>query len=142
MNLDYLFYRLSKSKFRSKFHLSDKDIDYINKKGMDKIREHAYDFISKRLGPEVIENDGKQTPWRGHPVFVAQHATGCCCRGCLEKWHGIKKGHKLSDKEIDYIVSVIMEYIRREYEKKPWNSRLFNLLKWCPLGGSNPRPTD
>ena len=85
MNLDYLFYRLSKSKFRSKFHLSDKDIDYINKKGMDKIREHAYDFISKRLGPEVIENDGKQTPWRGHPVFVAQHATGCCCRGCLEK---------------------------------------------------------
>ena len=118
MNLDYLFYRLSKSKFRSKFRLSSQDIDYINKKGMDKIREHAYDFISKRLAPEVIPNDGKQTPWRGHPVFVAQHATGCCCRGCLEKWHGIKKGHKLNDREINYVVSVIMEYIRKEYEKK------------------------
>ena len=117
MEIDKLFFRLGNSKFRSRFHLTDKDKKYVLEKGMDVISSHAYDFISKRLAPEVIPNDGKQTPWRGHPVFVAQHATGCCCRGCLEKWHGIKKGHKLSDKEVNYVLSVIMEYIRREYEK-------------------------
>ena len=113
MNLDYLFYRLSKSKFRSKFHLSSQDIDYINKKGMDKIREHAYDFISKRLAPEVIPNDGKQTPMKGHPVFIAQHATATCCRNCLYKWYKIPKNRQLSEKEVDYIVNIIMEWIKR-----------------------------
>ena len=75
--------RLSQSKFRNSFHLKNKDIIYINEKGISKIEEHAYDFISKRLAPAIIPNDGKQTPMRGHPVFIAQHATATCCRGCL-----------------------------------------------------------
>ena len=70
-----VLYSLSKSKFRSSFKLSKKYKDYINSKGLDTIRNHAYDLISKRLAPERIENDGKQTPYRGHPVFIAQHAT-------------------------------------------------------------------
>lgn len=81
--------RLSQSKFRNSFHLKNKDIIYINEKGISKIEEHAYDFISKRLAPAIIPNDGKQTPMRGHPVFIAQHATATCCRGCLAKWHKI-----------------------------------------------------
>ena len=84
--------RLSKSKFRSKFHLKQQDKDYVKEKGIDKIREHAYDFINKRLAPANIPNDGKQTPMRGHPVFIAQHATATCCRGCLYKWHKIQPG--------------------------------------------------
>ena len=56
-------------------------------------------FIRKRLAPAVIPNDGKQTPMRGHPVFIAQHATGCCCRGCFEKWHRIPAGRELTDEE-------------------------------------------
>ena len=111
---DDLFYRLSFSKFRSRFHLSLKDINYVKEKGMDKICEHAYDFVSKRLAPAFIVNDGKQTPMRGHPVFVAQHATGTCCRKCLYKWHGIAPGKNLSDEEISYVVLVIMEFIKRE----------------------------
>lgn len=91
-NIESILNNLSKSNFRSKFHLKTKDIEYINEKGMDKIREHAYDFISKRLGPKTIPNDGRQTPMRGHPVFIAQHATATCCRGCLYKWHRIEKG--------------------------------------------------
>ncbi len=112
-----LWKRLSQSKFRSSFSLKANDRSYVSEKGMEKVREHAYDFIKKRLAPANISNDGKQTPMRGHPVFVAQHATATCCRGCLEKWHRIPKGRELTDGEQEYVVSVIMEWIHREMQK-------------------------
>lgn len=118
MNYDEILYKLSKSKFRSSFHLRRYMLDYINEKGLDKIKDHAYDFIRKRLEPSVIPNDGKQTPMKGHPVFIAQHATATCCRGCLEKWHHIPKGRMLSEKEIDYIVNLIMLWINKEVYNK------------------------
>lgn len=83
-----LFERLGNSRFRSSFHLKQKDIDYINEKGLDTIRQHAKDFIAKREAPAYIANDGKQTPMKGHPVFIAQHATATCCRSASES--GIK----------------------------------------------------
>lgn len=107
---------LSKSKFRSSFHLRKYMINYINKKGMLKIREHAYDFINKRLAPEYIPNDGKQTPMKGHPIFIAQHACACCCRSCLYKWHKIPKGRNLTKKEVDYIVNLLMLWIKKEIQ--------------------------
>ena len=106
--------KLSKSKFRSSFHLSNKDRNYIKEKGINKIQEHAYDFVNKRLNFEYIENDGKQTPMRGHPVFISQHATATCCRGCLYKWHHISKNRKLTSHEIDFIVCLIMEWIKKD----------------------------
>lgn len=105
---------LSKSNFRSKFHLKEKDKKYIEEKGIEKIQEHANDFINKRLAPSIITNDGKQTPMRGHPVFIAQHATATCCRGCLEKWHKIPKGKELTKEQVDYIVKLIMTWINKE----------------------------
>lgn len=105
---------LSKSNFRSKFHLKEKDKKYIAEKGIEKIQEHANDFINKRLAPSIILNDGKQTPMRGHPVFIAQHATATCCRGCLEKWHKIPKGKELTKEQVDYIVKLIMTWINKE----------------------------
>ncbi|MBO5120919.1 MAG: DUF4186 domain-containing protein [Bacilli bacterium] len=104
---------LSKSKFRSSFKLKKKDLDYISNKGYDVIEEHAYRFIRERLALKIIDNDGKQTPMRGHPVFIAQHATACCCRGCLYKWHHIEKDKELSEKEIRFIVCLIIEWIKR-----------------------------
>lgn len=112
--MEDIFGKLSRSKFRSSFHLSKKDKEYVNNKGLDKIREHAYDFIKKRLAPSQILNDGKQTPMRGHPVFIAQHATATCCRGCLYKWHKIKAGTNLSCEQIEYVVNVIMKWIIKE----------------------------
>ncbi len=108
-----LFAGLSRSDFRSRFHLTEKDKAYISEKGMDTIRSHAKDFIEKRLSPENPENDGKQTPMKGHPVFIAQHAAACCCRGCLEKWHKIPSGKVLTQTEQAYIVDVLMEWIER-----------------------------
>lgn len=107
---------LSKSKFRSSFHLKEKDIQYIKEKGLTKIKIHAYDFVNKRLKDVKNIKDGKQTPTKGHPVFIAQHATATCCRGCLEKWHKIIKNKSLSDTEINYIVYIIMKWIIREYK--------------------------
>lgn len=112
--MDEILYKLSKSKFRSSFKLNNKLKEYVKEKGYNKIEEHAYDFINKRLKPEVILNDGKQTPMKGHPVFIAQHACACCCRGCLEKWHHIPKGRELTDKEIDYIVKLLLTWIKRQ----------------------------
>ena len=109
-----LWKRLSQSKFRSSFSLKANDRSYVSEKGMEKVREHACDFIRKRLAPAEIPNDGKQAPMRGHPVFVAQHATATCCRGCLEKWHRIPKGRELTEAEQEYVVNVIMEWIGRE----------------------------
>ena len=114
-NIDELFNELSKSTFRSNFHLHEPEIKYVNDKGIDKIREHAYDFIKKRLSHANIPNDGKQTPMKGHPVFIAQHATGTCCRGCLEKWHHIPKDKILTEEEVSYIVDIIMSWINKEY---------------------------
>lgn len=111
-DLDKLFEKLSRSKFRSGFKLKAADIEYINNRGMATIGQHARDFINKRLAPAEPKNDGRQTPTKGHPVFIAQHATGTCCRKCLAKWHSIKVGIELSGDQIDYIVAVIMRWIK------------------------------
>jgi hypothetical protein len=105
---------LGKSKFRSKFRLTQKDRDYIEVKGIETIKAHAFQFVNSRIAPDFPKNDGKQTPMRGHPVFVAQHATATCCRGCTQKWHGIPKARALNEKEIDFMVSLIMKWIEQQ----------------------------
>ena len=106
--------RLAKSPFRAKFKLSIKDRAYIAQKGLAVIRVHAGDFISRRLAPAVIANDGKQTPMRNHPVFVAQHATATCCRQCLYKWHRIPAGAELTEDQKKFAVDLIMAWIERQ----------------------------
>ena len=90
--------RLSKSKFRSSFFLTQEDKLYIKKKGMEIIREQAKEFISKRIAPSKIKND-----------------TGTCCRRCLEKWHHISKNKNMTDDDIKYVVDIIMSWIEKEY---------------------------
>ena len=111
-NLD----KLMMSKFRSSFKLREKEKSIVFDKGLDVIEKHAYEIISKRLKPEYIPNDGKQTPMRNHPVFIAQHATATWCRGCLYKWHHIPMNKELSDSEVSFVVSLIMEWIRRNID--------------------------
>lgn len=106
--------QLSHSKFRSQFHLRENDIAYIQEKGLDNIQRHAEEFITKRLAPAVISNDGKQTPYHGHPVFIAEHATATCCRNCLYKWHHIAPNRELTKEEINYIVTIIMTWIQNQ----------------------------
>lgn len=116
-NLEAIFEALSKSEFRSRFQLPTKERKYLETKGLSLVLEHAADFIAQRLAPALPAKDGRQTPWRGHPVFIAQHATGTCCRGCLAKWHGLARGKELTDDEQRYVVQVIERWLRTQTEE-------------------------
>ena len=121
MTTQEAFDKLSRSPFRSRFHLSEEDAAYINKVGLDAIRSHAEDFVRTRLSPAEIPNDGKQTPMKGHPVFIAQHATATCCRGCLNKWWRVPMGVELTSLQQERIVGLIMAWLERQslYVKVP-----------------------
>jgi hypothetical protein len=110
-DLDDLFPALARSAFRAKFRLGAADQAYLRAKGLDVVRVHAADFIARRLAPAAPARDGRQTPWRGHPVFVAQHATATCCRSCLEKWHAIPRGRALTDDEQAHAVAAIVRWL-------------------------------
>jgi len=115
-DLDGVFQKLARSPFRAKFRLGPKDRAYLDAKGMSTVLSHAADFISIRLAPAEPANDGKQTPRRGHPVFVAQHATGTCCRSCLAKWHGIACGRPLGAEEQTHVVEAIERWLTRGFD--------------------------
>jgi predicted Fe-S protein YdhL (DUF1289 family) len=117
--LDELFERLGKSRFRSRFRLGAKELEYLRSRGMDTVLRHAAEMIDARLAPAEPANDGKQTPMRGHPVFLAQHATATCCRGCLAKWHGIPKGREMTEDERRRVVAVIARWIETQEQAAP-----------------------
>lgn len=107
-DLNELFASLAQSRFRRSFSLGARERAYFAAKGRDTVVDHARSFVAQRLAPAVLLNDGRQTPFRGHPVFIAQHATATCCRGCLAKWHRIPAGHLLTPAEQEHIVAAIM----------------------------------
>jgi hypothetical protein len=113
-DLDDLFTALSRSPFRQRFHLGPRERDYLESKGLPTVLVHAEQFIAQRLAPAEPRNDGKQTPFRGHPVFVAQHATATCCRGCLAKWHGIESGRALTAGQQAHVVAAIGRWLGTE----------------------------
>jgi len=112
--LDALFLSLGRSHFRAQFHLSPSDSRYLQEKTLSVILQHAKRFVVERLAPERPLNDGTQTPLRGHPVFVAQHATATYCRRCLSKWHRIAPGVALNDEQIAYVIEVLEIWLKSQ----------------------------
>lgn len=110
---------LSRQRFRAKFHLRGRERALVELRGMEAVRTHALEIIDKRLAPALPHKDGSQTPYRGHPVFVAQHATATCCRSCLERAHGIARGSELSERERSYVVDALCRWIEREIPNAP-----------------------
>src|SRR6478672_11464155 len=113
-DVDELFADLRQNKFRAQHTLNAKDRHYLMTRGLEVILVHAAEFIEQRLAPRQPRNDGKQTPWRGHPVFVAQHATACCCRGCLAKWHDIPAGRPLDEDEQAHVLAALERWLRAQ----------------------------
>ena len=122
---DDLFDALARSSFRRRFKLSGKDLAYAHERGLDDLLGHARRIVRERLAPADIPNDGRQTPMRNHPVFVAQHATATCCRGCLGKWHRIPPGHELSADEQAHVVAVVGRWLRGQGIGEAPQGRLF-----------------
>lgn len=112
-----LFERLSRSKFRSGIHLNYNEKRFVNEKGFEKIGEDAYDILLRSI-VKLKDNDGKQTPWHGHPVFVAQHGTATCCRKCIEKWYKIPKNRELDEREIKFFLTVLLSWVEKEIKNE------------------------
>jgi predicted Fe-S protein YdhL (DUF1289 family) len=117
--LDDVFPALSASAFRRRFHLAPKDRAYLETHGLTAVMVQAEELIARRLAPAHPPNDGKQTPFRGHPVFVGQHATATCCRGCLAKWHGIPRGAELTDEQQAHVIAALERWLRAELGRAP-----------------------
>lgn len=117
--LDQVCAGLARSAFRRRFKLGPRERAYLEAKGLPVVLAQARDFIDKRLAPAEPLNDGRQTPMRGHPVFVAQHATATCCRSCLETWHGIPKGRALTGPERDHVLGAIERWLRQRSVASP-----------------------
>ncbi len=113
-DLDQLFQGLDQSPFRRQFRLEGRELDYLLSKGMETVLEHTAGFIEQRLAPANPPNDGRQTPKRTHPAFIAQHATATCCRGCLQKWHDVPKGRELREGEKRYVLGVIERWLSQQ----------------------------
>lgn len=118
MRKEEVYRRISRSKFRSSFQLNKDDIAYIDQKGWDTIKSHAFDFVRQKLAPAYPYHDTYQTPIKGHPVFKAMHACAMCCRKCLNKWYRVEIGKELSEKDIEKIVSMLMDWIEVQYRQK------------------------
>ncbi len=113
-DLNTLFVALRESAFRRRFHLGAVERRYLATHGLDEVLVQAEELIARRLAPAAPPNDGRQTPWRGHPVFVAQHATATCCRGCLAKWHDIPRGSALTDEQTAHVIATLERWLRTE----------------------------
>ena len=119
VDLDTVLDRIARHRFRARFHLRGRDRATAELRGPATMRAHAAELIADRLAPAEPRNDGRQTPYRGHPVFVAQHATATCCRSCLLRSHDIPKGRILTREERAYVVDVIARWIERELATPP-----------------------
>ncbi len=142
---------LTHSRFRMSWHLKAEQVRYIHEKGIGTIARHAEELIAARLAPAVILNDGSQTPMKGHPVFIAQHATGTCCRNCLKKWHRIEPGKAFTPSEQHYVTTLIMTWIHRQLSRwqtppeQPSAVSPKNTVKKAPKKNTTPdstNPTD
>jgi hypothetical protein len=113
-DIDDLFQALAKSSFRCRFTLKGTDLDYYSRKGLTTVLSHGRDFLEDRLALAHPSKDGKQTPMRGHPFFLAQHATASCCRNCLRKWQFIPEGTPLTPEHVTYILKVARTWLLRQ----------------------------
>jgi len=103
--------RLSFNQSRQRYFLSLRFKQYVYDKGLEELRNEARFMVNKNIKNKP-ENDGNQTPIN-HPICIAMHATATCCRKCLFKWHRIPGYLELSEKQVEYLVSLIMGWIRK-----------------------------
>ena len=122
-DVEYTVAQLQTDRFRYKWWAKDLDeaaVKHALRKGptgiKDAIRKRVHDSVGQlyRMEDGKVEpfRDGAQTPFRGNIIYYGQHATATCCRKCIEVWHGIPRGRKLTQEEITYLVDLLLVYVR------------------------------
>lgn len=89
--------------------------NYAIRKGRSGLRTAVEKRVRSAVGTKH-SRDGRQTPWEGNILYYAQHATACCCRRCIQYWHGIPEGDALTEEQIAYFKDLCLRYI---FERMP-----------------------
>ena len=131
MTKEEAFEKLEHSRFRSSFHLAPGDVSKVRQLGEAKLREHVTDFVRSKLADAMPRNDGKQTPYRGHPAFKAMHACAMCCRGCMNRWWNVPRNVALSAGQQKKVVDFLMVWIAREMSATCGTNRTVNRKSWA-----------
>jgi len=121
-DVGYVFEALKKELVRHHFWhkpIDQKAINHALRKGSRDLCQATYNRLAKTIAPLPNAWDGRQTSWEGNIIHYAQHATACCCRKCLEYWHGIPKDVELTSDQVSYFTKLIMLYINERMPALP-----------------------
>ena len=99
---------------RTKPVLDDRDIYIIKNQGIADVKKQAEDIITNKLKYQP-ENDGKQTPTAGNPIYKAMHACNVHSRKSLSRTYRMPAGRELTSKQIETITNLVTRWIAREY---------------------------
>ncbi|RZJ48871.1 MAG: DUF4186 family protein [Chryseobacterium sp.] len=111
-DIEFTFEELQNELIRKVFWsmpIKDSDKQKALKKGIDAIKNDTIKRLTKYIGIPNPFRDGI-TPYEGNIIHYGQHATGSCCRTCIEFWHGIPKGRSLTANEVSYLSNLISAY--------------------------------
>jgi hypothetical protein len=91
------------------------EIDVFNalSQGKGALQNEIIDRMANKIGKVNPFNNGI-TPYTGNIIFYAQHATGTCCRRCMDYWYKFPmKDVALTDLQIDFSANLINLYLNR-----------------------------
>jgi Domain of unknown function (DUF4186) len=91
--------------------IDQRALNHARRKGRVGLQIAARRRLVTSVGPSEPMRDGYQTPLEGNVIYYAQHAVACCCRKCIEYWHGIPQGEALTESQIDYLADLVMQFV-------------------------------
>lgn len=94
--------------------LEDRDIGLIRELGVPGMKQQIRYIVEAKI-KEQPDNDGKQTPQAGNPVYKAMHACKSSSRKELSRAHRVPAGRELTDDQVEAVVNLLTRWIVREY---------------------------
>lgn len=111
----YIFESLDKELMRKIFStikIKQEVIESAKKLSSQSLRMSAKKTLSTRIKKFNSFIDNRQTPLGGDDIVnYAQHATGTCCRKCLQAWHNIPKEQELTEIQLEFCTDLVMLYV-------------------------------
>jgi hypothetical protein len=113
-------------------------VNYARRKGRLELHAALAHRLRQCVGVKSTR-DGRQTPWSKNPIYYAQHATACCCRRCIEYWHGIPPERPLTEGELDYFLQLCILYLKERLpDLSDHGVRVPPIRKKLPISAKEP----